>query len=263
MPRTCSRRSSLSPPAPAPFACDDQYSPDFGPATPRYTEARLTPLGLAALAAERHQTGPIPIGLINGDLHVGGCRPPFDPHRVVAALRSAAEDPSADLAAIVGPPAFPTGCTVEVAGSAALAAGRNTTLTVAAQITVEQQTLAVVSRQPPDSSAGRIVEDLRARKQRHHHRATRGGAQEEPIQYIADVTDFTTEHGTRIEIRLAPAADQNAVLALLHGFWAIRHTIEVALGEPLQSVIATIADDAHHDLAARLLALTTAAWPSP
>ena len=179
--------------------------------------------------------------------------PPCDPP---PRIRSPTSPPSWDH------PRF-HGCTVEVAGSAALAAGRNTTLTVAAQITVEQQTLAVVSRQPPDSSAGRIVEDLRARKQRHHHRATRGGAQEEPIQYIADVTDFTTEHGTRIEIRLAPAADQNAVLALLHGFWAIRHTIEVALGEPLQSVIATIADDAHHDLAARLLALTTAAWPSP
>ena len=97
---------------------------------------------------------------------------------------------------------------------------------------------------PPSSDPGRCA----------------GGA--DPVA-SADVTDSTTEHGTRIEIRLAPAADQNAVLALLHGFWAIRHTIEVALGEPLQSVIATITDDAHHDLAARLLALTTAAWPSP
>ena len=65
-------------------------SPDFGPAAARYTECRLTKLGEAALAAERGELGPLPIALINGDLHHGRRRPPLDPRRVLAAVGAAA-----------------------------------------------------------------------------------------------------------------------------------------------------------------------------
>jgi hypothetical protein len=39
------------------------------PASPRYTEARLSPVGQVALAAERGQIAPVPIGMINGNTH--------------------------------------------------------------------------------------------------------------------------------------------------------------------------------------------------
>lgn len=65
-------------------------SPDDPPASPRYTECCMSPLGEAALAAERGEIGPLPIGLINGTTHVDGRRPPLDAGRVVAAIRSAA-----------------------------------------------------------------------------------------------------------------------------------------------------------------------------
>lgn len=61
-------------------------SPDFEPAAARYNEARLSPAGAMALEAERRDGPPLPIGLINGDVHVGGRRPPFDPKRVTTTL---------------------------------------------------------------------------------------------------------------------------------------------------------------------------------
>ena len=45
------------------------------PASPYYTEARLSPAGQIALAAERGQIAPVPIGLINGNTHRQGTRP--------------------------------------------------------------------------------------------------------------------------------------------------------------------------------------------
>src|SRR5258708_450806 len=36
------------------------------PAMWRYTDARLSPVGQVALAAERGETAPVPVGLING-----------------------------------------------------------------------------------------------------------------------------------------------------------------------------------------------------
>ena len=57
------------------------------PAHFRYTEARISPAGRVALAAERGELAPVPIGLINGSTHREGLRPPFRPHAVLAAIR--------------------------------------------------------------------------------------------------------------------------------------------------------------------------------
>ena len=109
------------------------------PANPRYTEARLSTAGALAIAAER-ATGPrLPIGLVNGDLHVDGSSPAFSPSRVVDTLLALLDDPEmpdGDLVQRVGPPAFPTGCRVECDG-AALTAAAPTTLMLTARLTVE------------------------------------------------------------------------------------------------------------------------------
>ena len=134
-------------------------SPDFEPASPQYTEARLGPLGLAALDAERDVRSPIPIGLVNGDLHVGGARPPFDPSRVVAALRAVTADATdRDLVDLVGAPSFPTGCDVEI-DLDAFVAGQEANLTTTAHLLVEGDRF-VVTALPPDASASELARSI-------------------------------------------------------------------------------------------------------
>src|SRR4051794_22429056 len=91
-------------------------SPDFSAAAPRYTEVRLSPIGILAVAAERGDGPPVPIGLINGDVHLNGRRPPFNAVRVTETLVRIMNEPNLtddDVIRAVGPPEFPTGCIVE------------------------------------------------------------------------------------------------------------------------------------------------------
>jgi hypothetical protein len=75
------------------------------PAEPEHVGARLSELGALALAAERDELGPLPIGLVEGTLNRGGAVPPFDPAAVVGALLAGGTD--------VGPPSMPAGGTVD------------------------------------------------------------------------------------------------------------------------------------------------------
>src|SRR5260221_8640476 len=56
------------------------------PAGWRYTEARLSPAGQVALAAERGELAPVPAGLITGNTYQLGLRPPFRPAAVLDAI---------------------------------------------------------------------------------------------------------------------------------------------------------------------------------
>jgi len=108
------------------------------PASPSYTEARLSPAGQIALAAERGQIAPVPIGLINGNTHRQGTRPPFRPAAVIDAIRQVLARPrlpAGQITDLVGPPDFITGCAV-TGDLAALAAGQRTELGLQARVTV-------------------------------------------------------------------------------------------------------------------------------
>ncbi len=108
------------------------------PASPYYTEARLSRAGQVALAAERGEIAPVPIGLINGNTHRQGTRPPFRPAAVIDAIRQVLRRPrltGRQITATVGPPDFITGCTV-TGDLAALAAGQRTELGLHARVTV-------------------------------------------------------------------------------------------------------------------------------
>ncbi len=130
------------------------------PASPYYTEARLSPVGQVALAAERGQIAPVPIGLINGNTHRQGTRPPFRPAAVIGAIRQVLARPrlpARQISALVGPPDFITGCAV-TGDLAALAAGQRTelglqarvTVTDAAQVSARVAKAAVPGHRPPD-----------------------------------------------------------------------------------------------------------------
>jgi DNA gyrase/topoisomerase IV, subunit A len=108
------------------------------PASPRYTEARLSPVGQVVLAAERGEIAPVPVGMINGNTHREGIRPPFQPAAVIDAVRQVLHRPrlpESQITGIVGPPDFITGCTV-TGDLAALAAGQHAELGLHARVTV-------------------------------------------------------------------------------------------------------------------------------
>ncbi len=60
---------------------------DDPPASAYYTEARVSPAGQVVLAAERGEIAPVPVGMINGNSHREGMRPPFRPAAVIDAIR--------------------------------------------------------------------------------------------------------------------------------------------------------------------------------
>src|SRR5258708_1889236 len=60
---------------------------DDRPASFYDPEARLSPAGEVALAAERGEIAPVPIGLINGNTYRDGTRPPFRPQGIIDAIR--------------------------------------------------------------------------------------------------------------------------------------------------------------------------------
>ena len=124
-------------------------------ANPRYTEARLSPAGQVALAAERGAIAPVPVGLINGNSYQQGTRPPLRPAGVLDAVRQVIARPrvtSSEITAIIGAPDFLTGCTVS-GDLAGLAAGRPAVLRLQARVSISDD--AHVSAEAPS-----ILEDI-------------------------------------------------------------------------------------------------------
>lgn len=132
----------------------------------RYTEARLSPAGQIALAAERGELAPVPIGLINGNAHREGGRPPFRPEGIIDAMRRVIRQPevaSEGILSIVGPPDFLTGCTV-TGDLAALAAGRPVVLRLQARLSVgDDHRSIVVENLPPNANRDEVVLGLAQR----------------------------------------------------------------------------------------------------
>jgi DNA gyrase subunit A len=138
-------------------------SPDWGPAAARYTECRLTKLGEAALATERGELGPLPIALINGDLHLGRRRPPLDPRRVIEAVRGAAAGASNDtIVEIVGLPAFPSHCDVTGDVQMFASGGVSEILASAPMLDGHERgrVTVTITALPPFTSASRIAEHI-------------------------------------------------------------------------------------------------------
>lgn len=215
-------------------------SPDDPPASPRYTECCLSPLGEAALGAERGEIGPLPIGLINGTTYVDGRRPPLDAGRVVAAIRSAAGGDTSDveLVGAVGNPSFPTGCDVEV-DLDALTSGVDAEIVVSARIEPEGHLL-VISHLPPDSSPGQVEESI----VRLVHRSSRSGRQSGTGTGIRSVRNETTSRtGTRVVVELHDDADVEGVTAAVFELWPIRRSIAARLEQPLAALVRHAASD--------------------
>jgi DNA gyrase subunit A len=215
-------------------------SPDFAEASARYTESRLGPLGEQALLVERGERSALPIGLVNGTVHLDGPTPPFDPHRIVAGLLAAEDGASdAELIDTVGLPSFPTGCHVDV-DLAELADGRRTVVRCEAHIEHAEHGELVISRLPPRSSASDIATNIESRV-RYAGRDTLP---------IADVDDASVGSQTHIVVRLTEGADPPSVTHQLRNIWGVHTTINVELEAPLPTVLRTWVDR-HGDIDVR------------
>ena len=166
------------------------------PANFRYTEARVTRAGRAALAAERGEMAPLPIAVINGNTYREGLRPPFRPHAVIDAVREAIRRPSvtdAELTGMVGLPYFLTGCTV--AGDlTALAAGRRTELSLQAQVSIsDDRRTVVIENIPPNISTDDTASIIASRATARRWASDHPGLHRITHLPLADLRDETSD----------------------------------------------------------------------
>ena len=212
-------------------------SPDFGPASPLYTESRLSPLGAAALAAERGEIGPLPIGLINGNTYVDGPKPPFDPTRILAGVRSAAAGGSDEMiAATVGAPSFPGGCRVQY-DHERLVTGIRTRLDVCANVAAAGPGLIRITSIPSDINSGTIVLALEHRAEHPPPERPEGWPALPPRLPIRNINDQSADGRRLLEVTLEPEADDDAVIAEIEGIWGVHTEIDVTLGQPLARIL--------------------------
>ena len=211
------------------------------PANPRYTEARLSRAGWLALAAERGDGPPLPIRLINGDLHLDGFAPPFSPRRVIAALLALLDDPRLPDEEIVergGPPESPTGCGI-VCDSAALAAGEQTPIVMSAHISHEvsrSEPAFVLSHLPLGVGEDTVIDAIAARvKQRRGAPGT--DEFDDLVLDLRDVRNESVDPITRIVCVLRDDAVPSLVEPQLASTWGVRIRREVGLAAPLAPLV--------------------------
>lgn len=233
-------------------------SPADPPTGPRNTECCLSRLGEAALAAERGETGPLPIGLINGTTHVGGGRPPMDPIKAVTAIRAAADPEASDdyVVRLVGLPSFPTGCEVD-ADEALVASGNEVDLVVSARLN-HNDGLLTFSHLPPGSSAEEVEEAISLLMLRPGQGAGSSRGAKDPLP-IRSIRNVSTKGNTRIVVELEPAADSAAVIANIEQLRPLRNTMQVRFGRPLIGHLREAAAD--RDGLDERLAITVPAAP--
>lgn len=194
-------------------------------ADPQYTQVRLSPFGALALAAERAEVAPVPLGLIEGSLYRDGPVPPFDPRRVVAALRT--------RSTTAGPPTLPTGGTVD-GDLTALLAGRKARLQVGCDIVHEAGALvirAVPLGVPIDlleqclATRSRSLQPDRVRRPDEEEPAPTPGGVRTPFR-IVDVRDESSMRvGVRIVVQLERGSDGAAAERWVRSVWPV--TVEL------------------------------------
>ena len=231
------------------------------PANFRYTEARITRAGRAALAAERAEMAPLPIGLINGNTYRQGLRPPFRPHAVIGAVREAVKLPGvtdAELTGMVGPPYFLTGCTV-TGDLTALAAGRRTELRLQAQVSLsDDRRTVVIENIPPNISTDDTASIIASRASAHRWADDHPGLHGITRLLLAELRDETSDWSSpfgRIVCIPAPGTPLEQLRDMLLDVTGVRTTKPVALPLPLPALIRWAQANASEDLPASLAAL--------
>jgi DNA gyrase/topoisomerase IV subunit A len=233
-----------------------------GPASPRYTEARMRHSGWMALAAERGELPRLPIGLINGDLAFGGTAPPFDPVRIASALHAAVDGASdGELVELVGLPAFPIACAVE-GDLAALASGTSSTLSLSARVAIESGERGerlVISHLPWGIGPEDASHSLATRVDAEAHRDLRDRQPDlfEAMRVLLrDVRNESHDSIGRIVCDIQPDADPEVCRERVLETWPITTEFRVQLRAPLTQLLHEIIDgsDAQQEAITALIA---------
>lgn len=183
----------------------------------RYTEVRLSRVGALAVAAERGELGPVPLGLIEGSLYRDGPVPPFNPAAVVAALRTGGGH--------AGPPVAPTGGTID-GDIPALLRGRGTTLTLGCAIRVEPGAL-VITGEPLGIPVDALERTIASR--------SRPGGSAPTTFRVRDVRDESDWRvGVRVRVMLTEESDAAEALAWLHSLWPVTVAVRCRLPAPMK-----------------------------
>jgi DNA gyrase/topoisomerase IV subunit A len=231
------------------------------PAMWRYTEARLSPAGQVALAAERGETSSVPVGLINGNTYQWGTRPPFRPAAVIDAIRQVIARPkitSREIAAIVGPPDFMTGCTV-TGDTDGLAAGIAVDLRLDARVTITDEaqlsaqvpedvtghflkpgrnrTLLVIDNFPPYVSPFEALQAIADRAREHPWAADYPGLHRTTRLPVKDPSDLSARGDYRIACVPEPGASPEELQRQLMEIEGVTTRIPAALPQPLAAMI--------------------------
>ncbi|HET7900743.1 MAG TPA: hypothetical protein VFL59_06110 [Candidatus Nanopelagicales bacterium] len=196
----------------------------------QYVEVRLSRVGALALAAERGETGPVPLGLVEGSWYADGPVPPFDPERVVGALLAAGAD--------VGLPAMPSGGVVS-GDLEGLLAGRAVRLRLSCRIVAVGGDLVIT--ETPMGVAGDEVLQRIAERATDHVRDAHGL----PLRSIrrkgspvVDVEDLTTmRDGVRLVVRLDDGADLRAAKEWLLDVWPVTVERDARLPAPMPELL--------------------------
>ena len=196
-------------------------------APPDRVAARLSDLGALALAAERGETGAVPIGLIEGSLHQGGPVPPFDPSAVVGALLAGSGD--------AGFPVLPTGGTVD-GDLDALLRGEPARLTLGCTIRDEIDRL-VITEVPLGVAVRDVVEAVDDHL-RGHERGE-GGAprrirRHEAGASVHGIRDESSSHfGLRLVIDIERRTNVARVIAWLRTITPVTVQVDCRLPAPM------------------------------
>ena len=198
---------------------------DDPPAEARYVEVRLSEHGRLAMRAVRGEVGPVPYGLIEGDLYAGGPVPPFDPRAVVAALSGSGDG---------GLPTAPVGT---LSGEVdALLAGEPARLQVGCRVLHEPGALVITSvglGVSTDQVAGCIASACRVRGFGGYRDYTSEPLEVRPPSPFLHVRDESSMRvGTRLVCLLADGADPAAAERWLHGIWPVTVEVDAQLPRP-------------------------------
>ena len=200
------------------------------PGDAHHTEVRLTEVGALALAAEREQVGPVPLGLIEGSLYRDGPVPPFDPARVVRALQSGGQD--------AGGPVLPTGGTVEGDLEALLSGGR-TRLRLACSLEREPSALCIsavplgVRVDDVEHALSSAASGLRPRRYADYL-AAEPEETAPPSFGVVDVQDESSgRDGVRVLCTLTPGSDVDAAERWARAVWPVTVEVDCRLPAPM------------------------------
>jgi DNA gyrase subunit A len=209
-------------------------------ASPQYTECRLSPAGQVALRADQGTLAPVPIGIINGNTHRGGTRPPFRPIAVIEAVRQVVGRPrisNAEIASIVGPPYFVTNCTVH-GDLAALNAGKPTNLQLRGIVSIDDDGRVAIEDLPPYANPDETTVAIAERAHRHDWEHDYPSLHREVRLPLRDVRDESFRNtGMRIVCTPEAGADPELVRDLIIDIYGVAITVPAALPKPLPRMI--------------------------